>query len=77
MSPAARVADILRAKGWNDAGRDCWCRYQGAEASLVLRWLVEVADVTQLQRLRSEVRDLAEALDHVLRPQAKQEGLGF
>ncbi|TXH16062.1 MAG: hypothetical protein E6R03_06180 [Hyphomicrobiaceae bacterium] len=77
MSPAERVAEILRARGWDDAKRDCWCRYQGADASLVLRWLVATADLPTLQRLRSEVRDLADALDAVLRPQPKQEGLGF
>ncbi len=75
-SPAGRVADVLRSRGWDDIGRDCWCRYQGADASLVLRWLV-VADLAQLQRLRSEVRDLTEALDAALKPTAIQEGLGF
>lgn len=60
-----RVTSYLTARGWTDAGRDCWCKYQGIDPSLVVRWLAN-ADAQQLARLRAEAQELIAALDTVL-----------
>ena len=57
------VTRYLEARGWDDAGRDCWCKYQGADPSLVVRWLVEAATPAHLARLRAEAVELIAALD--------------
>lgn len=65
MASFSLLCRKLEQLGWDDAGRDCWAKYQGPEPSLVFRW-IGGATAQQLLRARQEAQELVRAIDYAL-----------